>query len=93
MKVPDWRHLGLREAVLAEAVEQDNRLVLWVPGLGERRFQHWERIGTVPRAAITVERGLCVAPTTASTGRRLWGRGRGQVHRVPVELRRQGSVP
>lgn len=59
MKVPDWRNLALDAGILPEPTPDDNRIVFWLPGSRDGEFQNWERIGTVARAEIAVEEGLC----------------------------------
>ena len=65
MKTPDWGNLALGEGVLREPVREGNRLVFWLPASRDQDFQYWERIGTVPRAEIKVEHGICMTPATS----------------------------
>ena len=50
-------------------MRDDNRLVFWLPADRDREFQYWERIGTVPRGEVKVERGICATPVTSVLAR------------------------
>jgi tetratricopeptide (TPR) repeat protein len=75
MRAPDWRNLKLGEGILAEPVREDNRIVLWRPGEQDRDFQYWERIGTLPRAEIKAEQGICTVTVTLVRARQRKGGG------------------
>jgi hypothetical protein len=63
--MPDSRTLGLDKGVLTEDPPGRDRLLLWRSRghhLGQRR---WERIGSVPRAAVVEDAGLCAVAATA----------------------------
>ncbi|HEV3164227.1 MAG TPA: tetratricopeptide repeat protein [Isosphaeraceae bacterium] len=59
MRLLDWRRVAFDDGVLTEPNQDENRLVLWVPGEREKSFQYWERISNVARAEVTSEAGLC----------------------------------
>jgi tetratricopeptide (TPR) repeat protein len=85
MKLPHWQDLSLEAEVLPEPIEDAHRIVFWAKGDRDQNYQYWERIGSVARAEITVDRGLCTAPavTTPMKERlggslaKLWARLRG----------------
>lgn len=70
MALPDWRNLDLNNGVLRERIADDNRLVLWLPGNRDGGVQHWERIGAVAGAEISVGEGICSTAATAIQARR-----------------------
>jgi hypothetical protein len=39
---PDWRHLALNPGILRETGAEDERLVLWMPGVRDAGCQHWQ---------------------------------------------------
>ena len=65
MELPDWRTLHLNEGVLREPAWDDAHIVLWLPGKRDRREQHWERVSSVPRAQIQIERGIGAVNATS----------------------------
>jgi tetratricopeptide (TPR) repeat protein len=69
MRIPDWRILVLEDGIFADPVREGNRLVLWLPADRDKDYQYWERIGTVPRAEVTVEHGICATPATSTLAR------------------------
>src|SRR5438270_895241 len=72
MNVTDRRTLILAPGVLAEAMlADDTRLVLWLPGDRDPAYQHWQRVGAVAHAPVTVAHGLCSTPATAMPARQL----------------------
>jgi tetratricopeptide (TPR) repeat protein len=74
MNLPDWRQMALEAGVLREPVSDGGRIVLWLPGERDGAFQHWERIGSVARAEVTEEQGLCaIAATSVSARQRVKG--------------------
>ena len=75
MKTPDWGNLILGEGVLCETVREGNRIVFWLPASRDQAFQYWERIGTVPRAEIKVEHGICTTPATSVQTRQRLDKG------------------
>ena len=95
MRIPDWRKLSFNPDVLLEPVPDDGRLVLWLAGERDHGFQYWERIGTVARAAVVVDQGLCMIAATSIRARQrargllgnLWQRFReaaGEVWTLPT---------
>ena len=72
MRTPDWGNLVLGDGVLREPAHEGNRTVFWVPASRDQEFQYWERIGTVPRAEIKVEEGICTTPATSVRARSGW---------------------
>jgi tetratricopeptide (TPR) repeat protein len=64
MKVLDWQDLILDPGILREPVSDGNRIVLWLPGDRDGAFQQWERIGSVARAEVTEDQGLCAMAAT-----------------------------
>src|SRR5271165_3124477 len=64
MNPPDWRTFALDKKLVLENSADASRLVVWVPGDRDRDFQYWDRIGSVARAEVTSDDGLC---TTAAT--------------------------
>ena len=75
MRTLDWRNLVLGGGILKEPVRDDNRLVFWLPANRDREFLYWERIGTVPRGEVKVERGICATPVTSVLARQRAGGG------------------
>jgi tetratricopeptide (TPR) repeat protein len=69
MRAPDLGSVKLGDGILVEPIREDNRLVLWRPEDQDREFQYWERIGTVPRAEIKVEHGICMVTATVVRAR------------------------
>jgi tetratricopeptide (TPR) repeat protein len=65
MRTPDWRSLVVDDGVLREPTPDPGRLVLWLPGGRDGGFRLWERVGTVPRAEVTVAGGVCAAAATS----------------------------
>jgi tetratricopeptide (TPR) repeat protein len=85
MRVPDWRKLILNDGVLPERVQDDQRIVLWLPGTRDGDVQPWERISTMARGDVTVAQGLCAVAASSIQARqrfqglfaRFWQRFRG----------------
>ena len=73
MSKPDWRKFSLLEGIVLDPGRDDNRVVFWLPTERDRQFQYWERIGTVPRAEVRVEQGICTAPATSARARQRLG--------------------
>ena len=69
MNLPDWRDITLEAGVLREAVSDGGRVVLWLAGERDGAFQHWERVGSVPRAEVSAEQGLCSVTATSVPAR------------------------
>src|SRR6266487_44413 len=69
MSLPDWRTLVLNEGILSEATGDDHRIVLWLPGSRHKGFQEWERISSLARVEIQVERGVRAVAATAIRAR------------------------
>jgi tetratricopeptide (TPR) repeat protein len=67
MKLPNLQ--ALNKGVLVEPIHDTERIALWVPGAREGGFQTWERIGSVSRAEILVEQGLCATAANAIRAR------------------------
>ncbi|MFO0889415.1 MAG: tetratricopeptide repeat protein [Isosphaeraceae bacterium] len=55
----DLQKVKLDEGILAELVRENDRVVLWRPEGEDREYQYWERIGTMPRAQVQMDQGLC----------------------------------
>ena len=70
MTIPAWPKLALHNDVLLEPALDDTALAVWLKGKADSGFQYWERIGTVARARIVVEDGICA---TIHARRRLVG--------------------
>jgi tetratricopeptide (TPR) repeat protein len=68
---PDWRQVALHPGVLREPGPDDGRLVVWLPAEQDASYQYWQRIGSVPRAAITQHQGLSAIAATAIRARQL----------------------
>jgi tetratricopeptide (TPR) repeat protein len=64
MELLDGRPLILSHGVLSEPTSADGRLVLWFPGEREGGFQHWQRVGTVARAAVHSGQGVRATAVT-----------------------------
>lgn len=60
MVLPHGRELGLPPEILVESAADP--LVLWLPGPRSQAGMDWQRIASVPRAAVSVEQGICAAP-------------------------------
>ena len=74
MTLPEWRRLQLDEGILPEPGPETNRLVLWLPGKPAGAFRPWERVSTVPGAAVRTEQGLrTVAAISVALRQRLRG--------------------
>src|SRR5216683_500915 len=71
MRIPDWRKLVFDAGVLPETVPEGGRIVLWLPSGREGGCQQWERIGTVARAEVTTEQGVCATAATSIRARQL----------------------
>jgi tetratricopeptide (TPR) repeat protein len=69
MKVLDWQDLILDAGILREPVSDGGRIVLWLPGERDGAFQHWERVGSVARAEVSAEQGLCAITATSIPAR------------------------
>ena len=59
MSPPDLNQIALDEGVLRETVPDRGRIVIWLPGQRDGTFQYWERIGSVARAEVNVDQGIC----------------------------------
>src|SRR5262249_9448427 len=66
-------NLDLDAGVLREPLSEDNRIVLWLPGDRAGGFQHWERVGNVPGAEVSVAQGLCATAATLVRARQQVG--------------------
>lgn len=69
MKLASWRALSLRDGILREPSADEDRLVLWLPGNQDRDYRYWERVGTVPRAEVSVADGICAIPAKSIQAR------------------------
>jgi tetratricopeptide (TPR) repeat protein len=78
MNVPDWRTFALEQRVLIESAADGSRLVVWLPGDRDGKFQYWQRIGSVARAEVTSIGGLCTTDATLVPARQQIGRSLGQ---------------
>jgi tetratricopeptide (TPR) repeat protein len=65
----DWREMPLESGILREDVSDGGRIVFWLPGERDGAFQHWERVGSVPRAEVSAEEGLCAITATSIPAR------------------------
>ncbi len=68
MKLPDGRPLVVNDDVLPDP-SSEGRVILWVPGECRGGYRHWDRVGTVARAAVTTERGARSIAATAVPAR------------------------
>ncbi len=75
MRTPDWGKLVLGDGVLREPARDGNRIIFWLPARRDQEFQYWERIGTVPRAEIKVDNGVCSTLATSVPARQRLGGG------------------
>src|SRR5260370_2551700 len=74
MSVSGWQDLKLGRGVLREPCPEDDRLILWIPGGRQGRFQQWDRLSSVPRAPVMVEQGVsAIAATSVPTRQGLLG--------------------
>jgi tetratricopeptide (TPR) repeat protein len=73
MKLPHWQDLVLDGDVLPEPLEDVSRLVLWARADRDREYQYWERVGSVPRAEVSLEQGLCTTPAVSIRARERLG--------------------
>src|SRR5947209_6343821 len=73
MNHPAWDTLDLAAGVLREPVPEPGRLVLWLPGPAAAGLRPWERLGTVPGAAVQPQDGLCATAATAVAARQRLG--------------------
>jgi tetratricopeptide (TPR) repeat protein len=73
MRTPDLGRLVLDDGVLVEPAREGNRMVFWLPASRDQEFQYWERIGTVPRAEIKSEHGVCSTLATSVRARQRLG--------------------
>ncbi len=79
MNPPDWRNFTLETGLLVEPGSDGSRLVVWRPGDRDNDFQYWERIGSVARAEVTSDDGLCTTPATLVPARQRLRRSLGQL--------------
>jgi len=79
---PDWRQVVLHAGILREPSPEDGRLVLWLPTERDGNCQCWQRVSTVPRAAIERRQGLCAIAATTIQARQ-------QIRRFFVSLMRR----
>lgn len=73
MNLPDGRPMVVHEGILLEPSSAGGRVVLWVPGERARGFHYWDRVGTVARAGVVVERGISTMPATSVPARQRVG--------------------
>ena len=64
MRLPDWQDLVLEPEIFPEPTGDENRLVLWIPGHRDARFQYWERLSSAPRAEVRDESGVLTMAVT-----------------------------
>jgi tetratricopeptide (TPR) repeat protein len=69
MTKPNWAKLEFEEGVLREPTPDDSQLILWLRGDLVDGFQHWERIGNVVGAEVTLDQGLFRSPATVIRAR------------------------
>ncbi len=79
MNPPDWRNFVLNNGLLLEPASDGSRLVLWLPGDRDSNFQYWQRIGSVARAEVTSDDGLCALAATLVRARQRIRRSLGQL--------------
>ncbi|MDR3637873.1 MAG: tetratricopeptide repeat protein [Isosphaeraceae bacterium] len=80
MNLPDGRPLVVSDGILHEP-SPAGRLVLWLPGERDADHQHWERVGTVVRAAVSNTQGVCSIEVTSVAVRERLGTSLGQAFR------------
>src|SRR5262249_53284749 len=73
MKLFNRIEVGLEDGILPDPVLDDRRVVLWLPGDRDGRFQYWERVSNVARAGVTTDRGVCAAAATSMRARQRLG--------------------
>src|SRR5262249_60650003 len=88
-----WLRLKGPTLVLAagwwrDQAPETSRIILWLPGNSDNRFQHWERISNVPGAEIAQEQGLCFTQATSMPARQ---KRRGFVGSIFSKLRKPGE--
>jgi tetratricopeptide (TPR) repeat protein len=71
MLLPDGRPLVVADGILPEPTGVGGRIVLWLRGGRVGNYQHWERVGSLPHAVVTAERGIR-ATAAASVPARQW---------------------
>ncbi|MCS7046945.1 MAG: tetratricopeptide repeat protein [Gemmataceae bacterium] len=64
MHPPAWRSMNLLAGIEREAVVDDGRIVVWLPGPCEGKARWWERVGNVAGAPVSEREGLCATPAT-----------------------------
>jgi tetratricopeptide (TPR) repeat protein len=79
MNPPDWRNFVFNKGLLLEPASDGSRLVLWLPGDRDSNFQYWQRIGSVARAEVTSDDGLCALAATLVPARQRIRRSLGQL--------------
>src|SRR5262249_29689350 len=73
--------LPLTADVLREHDPDPRRLLFWLKGSGEGRFQHWQRIAADARAEVAVGEGVSAAPARVTAFRQeLAGKVRRLLH-------------
>ena len=70
----DWRGMALHSGVLREPPSEPDRLIVWVAAERDGNCRHWQRISTVPRAAVVQHANLSTMAATA-IGARQQARG------------------
>jgi tetratricopeptide (TPR) repeat protein len=78
MNPPDWRNVALEAGLLLEPASDGSRLVVWVPGDRDSKYQYWDRVGSVARAEIESDGGLNTTSATLVPARQRIRRSLGQ---------------
>ncbi len=83
MKLPRCQDLVFTEGVFPESVADESRIVIWRKTDREGSFQYWERIGSVARAPVATQNGLCATAATSIRAREWIGGALGKIlHRL-----------
>jgi tetratricopeptide (TPR) repeat protein len=79
MKLFDRIEVGLSDGILPDPATGGHRVVLWLPGDRDGRFQYWERVSNVARAGVSTDRGVGAAAATSMRARQRLGGFPGKV--------------
>ncbi len=69
MMLPDPRRLATSPGILTEPTPAPDTLVLWLPVGQEPSGALWERLSSIPRAAIVLADGICTVAAVSLTAR------------------------
>jgi tetratricopeptide (TPR) repeat protein len=64
MSYCNWSNLRFNSGVLREPIEDESRLVLWLPGQRDWRGWRWERISSIPGTILEAGQQLRAVPAT-----------------------------